>query len=124
MSTGKLGMFGMTVIVAAAFAVAPVRAEEPIKVGMVLEMSGPFADIGRQILDGARAYMKANGDTVAGRRIERIVRDTTRAAPEIAKRQAQQLSANNRGDFLARFCLTPNALAPAPVPSTGRPPLI
>ena len=66
-----------------------VPAQEPIKVGMVLEMSGPFADIGRQILDGARAYLKANGDTVAGRRIELIVRDTTGAAPDIAKRQAQ-----------------------------------
>jgi branched-chain amino acid transport system substrate-binding protein len=124
MSTGKLGMFGMTVIVAAAFAVAPVRAEEPIKVGMVLEMSGPFADIGRQILDGARAYMKANGDTVAGRRIELIVRDTTGAAPEIAKRQAQQLIANDRVDFLAGFGLTPNALAAAPLATTGKTPMI
>jgi branched-chain amino acid transport system substrate-binding protein len=117
-------MFGMTVIVAAAFAVAPVRAEEPIKVGMVLEMSGPFADIGRQILDGARAYMKANGDTVAGRRIELIVRDTTGAAPEIAKRQAQQLIANDRVDFLAGFGLTPNALAAAPLATTGKTPMI
>ena len=117
-------MFGMTVIVAGAFAVAPVHAEEPIKVGMVLEMSGPFADIGRQILDGARAYMKANGDTVAGRRIELIVRDTTGAAPEIAKRQAQQLIANDRVDFLAGFGLTPNALAAAPVATTGKTPMI
>lgn len=124
MSTGKRGMFGMTVIVASAFAVAPVHAEEPIKVGMVLEMSGPFADIGRQILDGARAYMKANGDTVAGRRIELIVRDTTGAAPEIAKRQAQQLIANDRVDFLAGFGLTPNALAAAPVATTGKTPMI
>jgi len=90
----------------------------------VLEMSGPFADIGRQILDGARAYMKANGDTVAGRRIELIVRDTTGAAPEIAKRQAQQLIANDRVDFLAGFGLTPNALAAAPVATTGKTPMI
>ena len=61
-----------------------VPAQEPVKVGMVLEMSGPFADIGRQILDGARAYMKANGDTVAGRKIELIVKDTTGAAPVVA----------------------------------------
>jgi len=101
-----------------------VPAQEPIKVGMVLEMSGPFADIGRQILDGARAYLKANGDTVAGRRIELIVRDTTGAAPDIAKRQAQQLIANDKVDFLAGFGLTPNALAAAPLATAGKTPMI
>ena len=101
-----------------------VPAQEPIKVGMVLEMSGPFADIGRQILDGARAYMKANGDTVAGRRIELIVRDTTGAAPDIAKRQAQQLIANDKVDFLAGFGMTPNALAAAPLATAGKTPMI
>ena len=124
MSTGKLGMFSTAAIVTAAFSVAPVRAEEPIKVGMVLEMSGSFADIGRQILDGARAYMKANGDTVAGRRIELIVRDTTGAAPETAKRHAQQLLTNDKVDFLAGFGLTPNALAAAPLATAGKTPMI
>src|SRR5688572_9785063 len=77
-------------LVAASFA-ASALAQEPVKVGMVIEASGPFADIGRQILDGARAYMMAHGDTVAGRKIELVVRDTTGAAPDIAKRHAQQL---------------------------------
>ncbi|MGH8768450.1 MAG: ABC transporter substrate-binding protein, partial [Burkholderiales bacterium] len=117
-------MFGAAAIVGAAFAVAPVRAEEPIKVGMVLEMSGPFADIGRQILDGARAYMRANGDTVAGRRIELIVRDTSGAAPDIAKRLAQQLIVNDKVDFLAGFGLTPNALAVAPLATESKTPMI
>jgi branched-chain amino acid transport system substrate-binding protein len=103
---------------------ASVPAQEPIKVGMVLEMSGPFADIGRQILDGARAYMKANGDTVAGRKIELIVKDTTGAAPDVAKRQAQQLIANDKVDFLAGFGLTPNALAAAPLATEGKTPMI
>ncbi|MGH8758340.1 MAG: ABC transporter substrate-binding protein [Burkholderiales bacterium] len=124
MSTGKSCMFGAAAIVGAAFAVAPVRAEEPIKVGMVLEMSGPFADIGRQILDGARAYMRANGDTVAGRRIELIVRDTSGAAPDIAKRLAQQLIVNDKVDFLAGFGLTPNALAVAPLATESKTPMI
>ena len=101
-----------------------VPAQEPVKVGMVLEMSGPFADIGRQILDGARAYMKAYGDTVAGRKIELIVKDTTGAAPDVAKRQAQQLIANDKVDFLAGFGLTPNALAAAPLATEGKTPMI
>ncbi|MGB5080505.1 MAG: ABC transporter substrate-binding protein [Burkholderiales bacterium] len=52
------------------------------QVGMVVEMSGPFADIGRQIMNGARAYVKAHGDTVAGRRVELVVKDTTGMAPD------------------------------------------
>lgn len=102
----------------------PAAAQEPIKVGMVIEASGPFADIGRQLLDGARAYMKAHGDTVAGRRIELVVRDTTGAAPEVAKRHAQQLLVNEKVDFLAGFGLTPNALAVAPLATAAKKPMI
>lgn len=101
-----------------------VPAQEPIRVGMILEMSGPFADIGRQLLNGARAYVKAHGDSVAGRKIELIVKDTTGASPEIAKRLAQQLIVNDKVDFLAGFGLTPNALAVAPLASEAKKPMI
>ncbi|HWH49377.1 MAG TPA: ABC transporter substrate-binding protein, partial [Burkholderiales bacterium] len=112
------------VLTASCALASAVSAQEPVKVGMVLEMSGPFADIGRQILDGARAYMKANGDMVAGRKIELIVKDTTGAAPDVAKRQAQQLIANDKVDFLAGFGLTPNALAAAPLATEGKTPMV
>jgi branched-chain amino acid transport system substrate-binding protein len=101
-----------------------VPAQEAIRVGMILEMSGPFADIGRQLLNGARAYVKAHGDSVAGRKIELIVKDTTGASPEIAKRLAQQLIVNDKVDFLAGFGLTPNALAVAPLATEAKKPMI
>jgi branched-chain amino acid transport system substrate-binding protein len=113
-----------TALAVAAVAAMPAAAQEPVRVGMVIEASGPFADIGHQILDGARAYMKANGDTVAGRKIELIVRDTTGAAPDVAKRHAQQLIANDKVDFLAGFGLTPNALAVAPLATESKTPMI
>jgi branched-chain amino acid transport system substrate-binding protein len=103
---------------------APALAQDPVKVGMVIEASGPFADIGRQLLNGAKAYMKAHGDTVAGRRIELVVRDTTGAAPDVAKRHAQQLIVNDKVDFLAGFGLTPNALAVAPLATESKTPTI
>ena len=105
-------------------AATPAWSEEPVKVGMVIEASGPFADIGRQLLDGARAYMKVHGDTVAGRKIELVVRDTTGAAPDVAKRHAQQLIVNEKVDFLAGFGLTPNALAVAPLATESKTPMI
>jgi branched-chain amino acid transport system substrate-binding protein len=103
---------------------ATAPAQEPIKVGMVVEMSGPFADIGRQIMNGARAYVKAHGDVVAGRKVELIVKDTTGMAPEVAKRQAQELVTNDKVDFLAGFGLTPNALSVAPLATEAKKPMI
>jgi branched-chain amino acid transport system substrate-binding protein len=109
---------------AAILAASLALADEPVKIGFVAEMTGPFADIGRQMLNGARAYMKAHGDTVAGRKIELIVKDTTGMAPEVAKREAQELVVNDKVDFLAGFGLTPNALAVAPVATEAKTPMI
>jgi len=103
---------------------AAASAQEPIKVGMVVEMSGPFADIGRQIMNGARAYVKAHGDLVAGRKVELVVKDTTGMAPEVAKRQAQELITNDKVDFLAGFGLTPNALSVAPLATEAKKPMV
>lgn len=116
--------FSSALLAAASLAAATASAEEPIKVGMILEMSGPFADLGRQILNGAQAYIKAHGDTVAGRQIELIVKDTTGAAPDVAKRLAQELITNDNVDFLAGFGLTPNALAVAPLATEAHKPMI
>ena len=44
-------------------------AAEPVKVGLVMPMSGPFGSYGKQIERGIRLYLAANGDTVAGRKI-------------------------------------------------------
>ena len=115
---------GALLLMAAGLASPIAGAQEPIKVGMILEMSGPFADLGRQILAGAQAYMKAHGETVAGRKVELIVKDTTGASPDIAKRLAQELITNDNVDFLAGFGLTPNALAVAPLATEARKPMI
>jgi len=114
----------LAVLAMACLGAATVVAQEPIKVGMVVEMSGPFADIGRQIMNGARAYVKAHGDTVAGRKVELVVKDTTGMAPDVAKRQAQELITNDKVDFLAGFGLTPNALAVAPLATEAKKPMI
>ena len=116
--------FNLLVTGAACLVAVAAAAQEPIKVGMVVEMSGPFADIGRQIMNGARAYVKANGDTVAGRKVELVVKDTTGMAPDVAKRQAQELITNDKVDFLAGFGLTPNALAVAPLATEAKKPMI
>ncbi len=88
-------------------------AQETIKIGLIAPFSGPFADYGKQMQNGINAYMKKNGDHVAGKKVEVIVRDTTGPAPEIAKRLAQELVVRDKVDFLAGFGFTPEALAVA-----------
>ena len=94
-----------------------VSAQNVVKLGMVGEFSGPFAQYGQQILGGMKAYMKLHGDTVAGKKIEIVQKDTGGPAPDVA-RLAQELVTRDNVDILVGFGLTPNALAVAPV-ATG-----
>jgi branched-chain amino acid transport system substrate-binding protein len=105
-------------------AAGPARAEDTIKVGLLLEYSGPFAQNAQEIDNGIKLYMKLQGDTVAGKKIEIIKRDTTGAAPDVAKRLAQELVIRDKVNFLAGFVLTPNALAVADVATEAKVPMI
>lgn len=99
-------------------------AAEPLKIGLVLPMSGPFAAYGKQIENGARLYLKQNGDTIAGRKVELILKDDTGVAPEISKRVAQELVVKDKVDILAGFGLTPSALAVAPLATEAKKPMV
>src|SRR4249920_1838096 len=111
------------VVLAATWTAASAVAQEPLKIGMVLESSGAFADFGMQMMNGARAYMKVHGDTVAGRKVQLIVKDTT-GVPDVARRVAQELVTNDKVDFLAGFGLTPSALAVASLATEAKKPMI
>jgi branched-chain amino acid transport system substrate-binding protein len=99
-------------------------AAEPLKIGVIAEFSGPFAGYGKQMHNGIKAFIRQHGDTVAGRKVEIILKDTTGPAPEVAKRLAQDLVTQDKVDFLAGFGLTPNALAVAPLATQAKTPMI
>ncbi|HEY3180139.1 MAG TPA: ABC transporter substrate-binding protein [Casimicrobiaceae bacterium] len=101
-----------------------VGAQNTVKVGVIAEFSGPFAAYGQQIEAGMKAYMKQHGDTVAGKKIELIIRDTGGPAPDVAKRFAQELITRDKVQFLAGFGLTPNAMAVAPVVTEAKIPMV
>ncbi len=107
----------------AALAAGPAQAKD-LKIGLVLSMSGPFSDYGKQIQNGIDLFMAEHGDTVAGRKIQLIVKDDTGMAPAVAKRQAQELLIKDKVDILAGFDLTPNALSVAPLATEAKVPMI
>ena len=100
------------------------HAQDTIKVGVIAPFSGPFADYGKQMQGGINAWMAQHGDTVAGKKIQVIYKDTTGPAPEVAKRLAQELVVRDKVDFLAGFGLTPEALAVAPIAQQSKTPMI
>ena len=96
------------------------NAQGSIKIGVILPYSGQFADTATQIDNGIKLYMKQHGDTVAGKKIEIIRKDTGGIAPDVAKRLAQELVVRDNVDILAGFVLTPNALAACAVSKRPR----
>ena len=107
-----------------ALSVTAVQAQDnKFKIGLILPMTGQSASTGRQIEAAARLYMAQNGDTVAGRKIELIVKDDT-GLPDVTKRLAQELVVNDKVNVLAGFGLTPLALAVAPIATQSKTPQV
>jgi branched-chain amino acid transport system substrate-binding protein len=100
------------------------RADGTIKVGVVDSFSGPFADFGEQIGNGISLYMRKHGDTVAGKKIEIINRDSGGPNPDKAKQLVQDLIVRDKVDFIAGLDFTPNALAAAPLLTEARKPAV
>ena len=123
MNTPKITFKISSVLAARAFTMAAYAAE-PLKVGLVLPMSGPFAAYGKQIEHGARLYLAQSGGMFSGRKVELIIKDDTGVAPEISKRAAQELVVKDKVDILAGFGLTPSAFAAAPVATEAKTPMI
>jgi branched-chain amino acid transport system substrate-binding protein len=99
---------------------APASAQDTIKVGLIMTLSGQFADAGIQMRNGVQTYMKQFGETVGGKKIELIIKDSGGPAPDVAKRLAQELIVRDKVDILAGFVLTPNALAAADVSAEAK----
>ena len=96
---------------------------KPFKIGLILPMTGPFTSTGRQIENGVRLYMAQQGDKVAGRQVELVIKDDT-GTPDVTKRLAQELVVNDKVDVLAGFGLTPLALATAPIATQSKTPMV
>ena len=109
-------------IALSALAADRAAAQEPVKVGLVMPMTGALAAAGRETVDGAKLYMAQHGDKVAGRTIVLIVKDDA-TAPDNSRRLAQELIVNDHVDFLGAGS-TPAALSMASVVTQGKVPAV
>jgi branched-chain amino acid transport system substrate-binding protein len=102
-----------------ALALAPADAEDTVKIGLILPMTGGQASTGKQIDNAIKLYMKQHGDTVAGKKIEVILKDDG-AVPDKTKTATQELIVNDKVSFIAGFGVTPAALAAAPLATQAK----
>ena len=107
-------------LLAAALVSGAANAQQTVKIGVIAAFSGQFADTAAQIENGIKLYMKQKGDTVAGKKIEIIRKDTGGPNPDVAKRLAQELVVRDKVDILAGFTLTPEALGAADVATEAK----
>jgi branched-chain amino acid transport system substrate-binding protein len=99
-------------------------AAEPLKLGFVAPMSGAQAEYGLQMMNGMKTYMAQHGDTVAGRPVEIVVKDSGGPNPDVAKRLTQELIVRDKVDFLVGYGFSPNAFAAAPLATEAKKPMI
>lgn len=120
----KRVFLSVTALAASAVLTFSAQAQDnKFKIGLILPMTGQQASTGRQIEAAARLYMAQNGDTVAGKKIELIVKDDT-SVPDVTKRLAQELVVNDKVNVLAGFGITPSALATAPLATQAKTPMV
>src|ERR1700759_1522892 len=113
-------IFAGVSLLAAALLPATAGAQGTVKIGVISAYSGQFADTANQIDNGIKLYMKQHGDTVAGKKIEIIRKDTGGPNPDVAKRLAQELVVRDGVDILAGFTLTPEALGAAGIATEAK----
>jgi branched-chain amino acid transport system substrate-binding protein len=112
-------------VLALAAIVSPAGAQSgtPFKIGFILPMTGQSASTGKQIDAAIKLWQAQNGTTIAGRKIEVIVKDDAGVA-DTTRRIAQEMVVNDKIDVLAGFGLTPLAFATAPIATQSKTPMV
>src|SRR5580700_11351218 len=109
-------------ITIAATAAGTAAAQDTIKIGLVLPMTGTVGAAGQEVAAAVKLYMAQHGDTVAGQKIELIIRDDG-SIPDNAKRLAQELVVNDKVAILGAGT-TPSAMSMAPISAEAKIPTV
>ncbi len=103
--------------------ISAAEAQEPFRVALILPMTGASQSTGRQIDAAVKLFMKEHGDTVAGRKVEVLLRDDAGVA-DTTRRLAQEAVVRDHVQIIAGFGLTPLAMSSAPIATQGKVPMV
>ena len=97
-------------------------AQDTVKIGLVMPMTGTVGAAGQEVVAAVKLYMAQHGDMVAGKKIELLIRDDG-SIPDNAKRLAQELVVNDHVAILGAGT-TPSAMSMAPIATEGKVPTV
>jgi branched-chain amino acid transport system substrate-binding protein len=110
---------GLAVAALSGATIRRAAADTALKIGISMPMTGAgFAAVGRQLNAAVKLYLAEHGDTVAGRKIELIVRDDGGVA-DVARRLVQEMIVNDNIDIVG-IGITPTCLAIAPLVTAAK----
>jgi branched-chain amino acid transport system substrate-binding protein len=107
------------------FGASALAADGKLTIGVVLPLSGAFADQGQYYENGIKLYQKINGNKVAGLTVETVVRDDQGpGSGDLARRLTQELIVRNKADIIVGYSFTPNAMAAAALLTEAKKPAV
>ena len=104
-------------------AAGPALAQDTVKVGVILPMTGQSASTGKQIEGAIKLWLQQTGGKAGAKKIEVLIKDDAGVA-DTTRRLAQELVVNDKVVALAGFGLTPLALATAPIATQSKTPMV
>lgn len=110
-------------LAAATLLAGAAQAQDTLKIGVILPMTGQQASTGRQIDAAIKLWVAQNGKKVAGKNVEVIVKDD-QSLPDQTRRLAQELIVNDKVVAIAGFGITPSAMAVAPLATQSKTPMV
>ena len=121
--TTQLARIGIALLAGAALvsAAAPVAQaqEKELRIGFIAPMTGPFAQVGRDMLDGLNMYIEENKGEFAGTKVRVIVEDS-QAKPDTAVTRAKKLTLQDKVHMLFGGVLATEGYALAPVSTADK----
>ena len=119
---GSIWAHRLAVVIAAVCASAA-HAEDVVKIGNILALTGPGAALGHHIQLAQNLFMKLHKDDMPGVRVDLITRDDG-SKPDDTRRLAQELIVRDRVQIIAGITLSPQAFSVAPVVTEGKIPTV
>jgi branched-chain amino acid transport system substrate-binding protein len=95
------------------FGGAPAAAEE-LRIGFIAPMTGPFAQVGKDMVNGFEMYLAERNGEFAGNKVKLIVEDD-QAKPPVGVLKAEKLIRQDQVHMLIGGVLAPSGYAIAPV---------
>jgi branched-chain amino acid transport system substrate-binding protein len=120
--------FGATIFAAStllAFAGPATAADGKLTIGVVLPLSGAFANEGEQYQNGIKTYQALHGDKVGNLKVEVVTRDDQGpGSGDLSRRLTQELIVRDKADVILGYSFTPNAMSAATLLTEAKKPAV